>query len=76
MSSPGLSDPDNVAAAFNTWKLRLRKDCEVQDKLVAFEALGDFVLRLLWENGVEPSVAGIMGTRSADKYPSRQGTEV
>ena len=74
MSSPGPSEPDNVPAEFHTWKLRLRKDCELQDKLVAFEALGDFVLRLLWENGVEPSVEGIMGSRSADPNPIGPGT--
>jgi hypothetical protein len=45
---------------FDAWKLQLRKDCELQDKLVAFDALGDYVLRLLWESGVTPSVDGIL----------------
>lgn len=45
---------------FDSWKQLLRRDCELRDKLVAFDALGDDVLRLLWEAGTEPSVNGIM----------------
>lgn len=74
MYSPRQSERDTVPVAFDTWKLGLRTDCELQDKLLAFEALGDFVLRLLWESGVEPSVEGVMYAKSADNGPIRQGT--
>jgi len=46
--------------AFDAWKLQLRKDCALRDKLYAFNSMGDYVLSLLWERGVEPSVAGIL----------------
>jgi hypothetical protein len=44
---------------FEVWKQRLREDCRQQDKLIAFENLGDECLRLLWEDGIEPSVQAI-----------------
>ena len=46
---------------FATWKLLLRKDCETQGKLLAFNSIGDYALKLLWEQGLDPSVAGIVG---------------
>lgn len=52
---------------FEGWKIRLSEDCEVQDKLLAFNALGDDVLKLLWEQGLAPSVNAIT---------SRNGTTV
>lgn len=76
MYSPRQSEPDKVPVAFDTWKLRQPKDCELQDKLLAFEALGDFVLRLLWESGVEPSVQGVMYAKSADNCPIGQDTSL
>lgn len=45
---------------FEAWRLQLRKDCELQDKLVAFQALGDCVLEILWRRGLEPSVKGLL----------------
>lgn len=48
---------------FEAWKLRLSKDCEAQGKLTAFNSLGDYALRLLWEQGIDPSVDGIVGSR-------------
>jgi len=47
--------------SFNAWKQKLGKDCELRDKLDAFHALGDYVLSLLWESGVDPSVDGTLG---------------
>jgi len=44
------------------WKLQLRKDCDLRDRLNAFEAMGDYVLSLLWECGIDPSIDGILGT--------------
>ena len=48
---------DNLAVerahrvAFDVWKLQLRKDCDLRDRLNAFEAMGDYVLSLLWNVG-------------------------
>ena len=46
--------------AFDVWKLQLHKDCELRDKLPAFNAIGNEVLRLLWETGLEPTVRAIV----------------
>jgi hypothetical protein len=44
----------------DVWTWQLRKDCERQDKLIAFNALGDFVITLLWERGLDPTVNAIV----------------
>jgi hypothetical protein len=49
----------NGIRSFEVWEELLRKDCAEQDKLLAFHGLGNYVLRLLYESGVEPSVAAI-----------------
>ncbi len=46
--------------SFEDWKVRLRKDCEREDKLSAYAALGEECLRILWEQGTGPSVQGVM----------------
>ena len=45
---------------FEVWKGYFRKDCEDHQKSREFDGLGEFVLRLLWEQGLEPSVQGIV----------------
>ena len=51
--------------SLDIWKMRLREDCERQGKLSEFSNLGDFVLKLLWETGLDPTVQAIAdsGTR-------------
>jgi hypothetical protein len=44
---------------FEEWKSALKKDCERHDKLAVFDALGDYVLKLLWQGGVQPTVRAI-----------------
>lgn len=44
---------------YEVWKVRFRKDCEIEDKLFAFDSLGEFALKLLWESGVAPTVRAI-----------------
>ena len=44
---------------FENWKSLLRKDCELQDKRLAFQALGDSVLEILWEMGLSPTVQAL-----------------
>ena len=46
--------------SLEVWTSQLRKDCERQDKLIAVNALGDFVIRLLWERGLDPTVNAIV----------------
>jgi hypothetical protein len=50
-----------VSIAYDVWKLQLRKDCEVRGKLDAFDSLGEYALKLLWETGIDPTVAAIVG---------------
>ncbi|HEV2402421.1 MAG TPA: hypothetical protein VGS27_36160 [Candidatus Sulfotelmatobacter sp.] len=51
---------ETAAIAFELWKEQLRKDCQIHDKLAAFDAMGEYVLHLLWESGIEPSVQSIV----------------
>jgi hypothetical protein len=46
--------------SLEVWTSQLRKDCEAQDKLIAFNALGDFVVKLVWERGLDPTVNAIV----------------
>ena len=48
------------ALSFETWKLRLKEDCERQDKMLAYKILGEDCMQVLWELGTEPSVEGIV----------------
>jgi hypothetical protein len=45
---------------FEVWKVHLRKDCELQGKLAAFDSLGEYTLKLLWEDGLDPRVDAII----------------
>lgn len=45
---------------FEVWKVHLRKDCELQGKLLAFDSLGEYTLKLLWEDGLDPRVDAIV----------------
>lgn len=47
---------------YEEWKIKLRKDCEIRGKLLAFGSLGEFTLKLLWENGLGPPMRAIVGT--------------
>jgi hypothetical protein len=40
--------------------MQLRRDCELQDTLRAFDAMGDCVLRFLWRRGLDPTVKAII----------------
>ena len=51
--------------AFDSWKSQLRKDCELEEKILAFDSLGDYVLRLFWERGIDPTAAAIIADGSA-----------
>lgn len=51
-----------VPITYDVWKVQLRKDCEVQGKLAAFDGIGEYALRLLWAEGIHPTVAAIVGS--------------
>jgi hypothetical protein len=46
--------------AFEDWKVRLHSDCQLMDKVLGYNNLGEECLKLLWEAGTEPSVEGII----------------
>jgi hypothetical protein len=50
---------DNIAQ-FETWKTQLRENCAREGKLPAFNTLGDFVLLLLFERGVQPTPQAVV----------------
>jgi hypothetical protein len=54
----------NTLINFEVWKLRLRGDCEREGRLLAFGNLGEYVIRLLWERGLEPTVEAIVSDDS------------
>jgi hypothetical protein len=56
-----------LGLALEVWKLRLKEDCERQDKLLAYSSLGEECLKVLWETGTEPTVQGVIegGNRAA-----------
>jgi hypothetical protein len=46
--------------SFEIWRSRLRENCEREGKLENFVNLGDYVLKLFWESGVDPTVQDIV----------------
>ncbi|HVI06803.1 MAG TPA: hypothetical protein VND65_00770 [Candidatus Binatia bacterium] len=64
--------------SFAVWKSCLRDDCEKHGNLAAFNILGDYVLNLLWESGLEPTMTAASNlktfsqpaTHPASKSPS------
>lgn len=46
--------------SFEKWKELLRNDCIACDKKRAFDNLGDAVLKLLYENKLDPTVQAIV----------------
>ena len=47
---------------FVDWTQALRSDCNAKEKLVAYDALGDTVLKMFWERGTEPTVDAIINS--------------
>lgn len=45
---------------FEVWKKRLRENCVALEKLEAFDGLGEVVLRILYENGIDPTVDDVV----------------
>jgi hypothetical protein len=45
---------------FDRWKTRLQEDCQRMHKLLVLDRTGDYVLRLFWSSGIQPTVQGII----------------
>ena len=45
---------------YGVWKELLRIDCVRLDKVEAFNGLGEIFLRILYENGLDPTVEAIV----------------
>lgn len=52
---------------YDHWKLQLRRDCELKGKLFAFDGLGEYTLRLLWGDGLDPTVDAIVRNTGTPK---------
>lgn len=59
-------------ATFAVWKALLQIDCVALGKQRAFEEIGDVVLRIFYENGVDPTVEAIV----RDGLSGQQNLEV
>jgi hypothetical protein len=46
--------------AFEAWKALLRNDCVGSERLQASDALGEATLRILYENGTDPTLEGVV----------------
>ena len=57
-----------AALGFDDWKSRFRQNCEQRGKLVEFNCLGEYVLQVLWNSGLEPTVQAL--TNDQKKAPT------
>lgn len=52
--------PAAQALTYEIWKVQFRKDCENEGKMPAFDSLGEYTLKLLWQSGLAPNVRAIV----------------
>ncbi|HEY1660050.1 MAG TPA: hypothetical protein VGG14_16980 [Candidatus Sulfotelmatobacter sp.] len=57
----------NAALSFEAWKDYLCSDCVRNEKLAAYNCLGDFILKLLYDNGIAPTVDAILNDEVGQK---------
>lgn len=50
----------NAVLSFEAWKDYLCSDCIRHEKLEAYNCLGDFILKLLYDSGIAPTVDAIL----------------
>jgi hypothetical protein len=60
-------------ADFDTWTKRLRNDCAARGKIREFDGLGPRILRILYENGLDPTVEAIVKDGMNGKANQRPG---
>lgn len=49
-----------VPLNFEDWKGQFRNDCVKMDKLSAFDSLGETVLQILFDSGLDPTVDSVV----------------
>ena len=59
-----VSEPVRLLLPFDDWKEALRADCEQKGKLLAYDALGEVMLQMWWEQGADPSIEAIVDASS------------
>ena len=47
-------------SSFATWRQQFHDDCELHERPFAFGILGDTLLRMLWESGLDPTVESVL----------------
>ena len=52
----------STSLTFGAWKQLLQNDCIAQDKELAFNAIGDPVLQVLYDSGLDPTVDAIIAS--------------
>ena len=52
----GIMSADRGELNFDTWKRLLLNDCIAHNKVPAFNRVGEYVLKILYENGLDPTV--------------------
>ena len=55
--------------SFESWKSYLYYDCIENGKAQTFVKLGDYILQIFWERGIEPTVKALIedGTTHTDR---------
>jgi hypothetical protein len=51
--------PSDASLSFEAWKDYLCRDCIRNQKVEAYNCLGDFILKLLYDSGIAPTVDAI-----------------
>ncbi len=52
--------------SFDAWKEELRQDGQARGTLKGYDAMGEEVLKVLWESGVSPKVDAIFSEPNED----------
>lgn len=65
--NPEPKPPQRAIPSFEVWKLLLRNDCERQNMARAFDSMGDYVLKLFWERGLEPTAQALLDSAKESK---------
>lgn len=56
---------------FEIWRTRLQDDCAREGKLAQFYNLGDYVLKVLWHSGIEPSADALEADGKTTRIAAR-----
>ena len=81
VSAYDLAPTMSRVSSFDRWKELLRNDCIASDKGKAFDGLGECILKILYENGLEPTVRalvkdGLNGVPKPPVIPTRKSSNL